>query len=132
MPTDSPYILLVEDDSTLARSMSRNLEARSYAVVTATRLADALTCIEQQMPALLLLDIDLPDGSGWDAARKLRNGPGSDVPIIVVSALRPNDRLVRELGCVGFLEKPFPVQSLLRQVDEALNPAPTPTVIFDA
>ena len=48
------------------------------------------------------------------------------VPIIVVSALRPNERLVRELACMGFLEKPFPMEALTRKVEGLLRDRAVP------
>jgi DNA-binding response OmpR family regulator len=74
------------------------------------------------VPDLLLLDIDLPDGSGWEVARELRARSRALVPIVVVSALHPNERLVHELGCMGFLEKPFPMEALIRKVQGLLHP----------
>ena len=118
-------ILVVEDDESLARSIASNLRAREYQVRSCVSVAEALFQLDQNIPELLLLDIDLPDGSGWEVARELRARSGAVVPVIVVSALRPNERLVHELGCVGVLEKPFPMEALVRQVETALHAVET-------
>lgn len=68
---------------------------------------------------MVVLDIDLPDGSGWDVARELRHAK-THIPIVVVSALHPNGQILQELSCVGFLEKPFPMDALMRAVDSSL------------
>ena len=109
-------VLIVEDDATLAHAVARNLTARGYLIRSAGTVSDALDAVRQQLPALVLLDIDLPDGSGWEILRTLRADGHQVVPVVVMSALRPNPRLVAELGCVGVLEKPFPMDSLLRMV----------------
>ena len=109
--------MVVEDDEVLARTIGRNLSARDYDVRACGSVAEALLNIDQKVPALVLLDIDLPDGSGWEVARELRARSRTVVPIIVVSALHPNERLVHELGCAGFLEKPFPMEALIRKVE---------------
>jgi len=109
-------VLVVEDDPTLVRAMTRNLSARGYAARGASTVADATAALCQERPALVLLDIDLPDGSGWDVLRELRATGGTDVPVIAMSASRPNTRLCGELRVVGVLEKPFPMESLLRLV----------------
>jgi DNA-binding response OmpR family regulator len=83
-------------------------------------VADALLALESGCPALVVLDIDLPDGSGWEVLRALRAGGCQTTPVIVISALRPNPRLAQELQCAAVLEKPFPMESLLRLVSEAL------------
>lgn len=111
-------VLIVEDDPTLAHAVARNLTARGYATTTADTVASATAELQARTPDLVLLDIDLPDGSGWEVARVLRAGGHPEVPVIVLSALRPNPRLVAELGCAGILEKPFPMDSLLRLIAE--------------
>ncbi len=114
-------VLIVEDDTTLAHAISRNLGARGYAPRGAATVAEALLAIEEEVPALVLLDIDLPDGSGWEVLRRLRASGHEGVPVIVMSALRPSLRLTHEWRCVGVLEKPFPMQSLLRLAAQALG-----------
>ena len=126
-------ILVVEDDATLARSLIRNLVARGYAARGATTVAAAAAALGECLPALVLLDIDLPDGSGWEVLRELRAARRAHVAVIVMSALRPNMRLVDELGCAGVLEKPFPIASLLRLVarysGSSEEPAPPDTTL---
>jgi two-component system KDP operon response regulator KdpE len=120
MPT-AP-VLIVEDDATLAHALARNLTARGYAIRAAGTVEEALNALHERTPALVLLDIDLPDGSGWEVLRALRTGGHHDVGVIVISALPPNMRLLDELGCVAGLEKPFPMDSLLRLVAQACLP----------
>jgi two-component system, OmpR family, KDP operon response regulator KdpE len=122
-------VLVVEDDPTLARAIARNLSARGYVTRSATTVADATAAIAEAYPALVLLDIDLPDGSGWEVLRGLRAAGHSDVPVIVMSALRSNPRLCAELNTVGELEKPFPMEVLLRQVATLLGRSAAPAVI---
>ncbi|MBV9280456.1 MAG: response regulator transcription factor [Chloroflexi bacterium] len=110
-------ILVVEDDPALVRAIVRNLTARGYTARSAMTVEEATVALGEERPALVLLDVDLPDGSGWEVLRALRGGIHSDVPAIVMSALRPNPRLVNELGCSGVIEKPFPMEMLLRLVD---------------
>lgn len=114
-------VLIVEDDSALVHAIERNLVVRGYATKSATTVAEALSALEKSCPALLLLDIDLPDGSGWEVLRALRGAGCEDTRVIVMSALRPNARLAKELRCVAVLEKPFPIASLLRIVAESLD-----------
>jgi DNA-binding response OmpR family regulator len=114
-------ILIVEDDPALVHAIDRNLSVRGYATQSATSVDQALAALDGGCPALLLLDIDLPDGSGWEVLRALRVAGCGDTPVIVVSALRPNPRLAKELRCVAVLEKPFPMESLLRLVHAHLG-----------
>lgn len=109
-------VLIVEDDPVLVHAISRNLAARGYTAESAMTVAEALATLNKPCPALLLLDIDLPDGSGWEVLRALRTSGCEATPVIVISALRPNPKLAKELRCAAVLEKPFPMESLLRLV----------------
>lgn len=115
-------VLIIEDDTTLLHALTRNLTARGYTIHGAGTVAEALSALRERTPALVLLDIDLPDGSGWEVLRALRAGGHHDVGVIVMSALPPNPRLLEEMGCVAGLEKPFPMDSLLRLVSQACVP----------
>jgi DNA-binding response OmpR family regulator len=121
-------VLVVEDDPTLARAIVRNLSARGYVTRSATTVADAIAAIAEVRPALVLLDIDLPDGSGWEVLRLVRSAGRTDIPVIVMSALRPNPRLCEDLRPTGVLEKPFPMEALLRQVARLLGRSAAPVV----
>jgi len=114
-------VLVVEDDATLTHAIVRNLEARGFAATSVATVADALDSVRAGSPALVILDIDLPDGSGWDVLRDLRSRDDTHVPVIVISALRPNQRLADDLRCFGVLEKPFPMASLMRLVESQLG-----------
>ncbi len=117
----SGTILVVEDDASLNRSLTRNLSARGYMVRTAGTVATALQEIELACPDLVLLDIDLPDGSGWQVLRAIRGGSRAGTAVIVMSALRPNAHLASSLQCAAVLEKPFPMEALLRLTTESLE-----------
>lgn len=112
-------ILVVEDDPTIVHAITRNLAARGYESRSATTVAEATTALREGTPSLMLLDVDLPDGSGWEVLRELRAAGHTDVAVIVMSALRPNPRLCEEMDTVGVLEKPFPMESLLRLVAQS-------------
>jgi DNA-binding response OmpR family regulator len=117
-------VLIIEDDPTLLRAISRNLAARGYAVRGATTVAEARAAIVDALPIVVVADIDLPDGSGWEVVRWLRESGHAGVAVIVMSALRPNQRLAAELAVAGILEKPFPIDALLRLVAGQVRRAP--------
>lgn len=116
-------VLLVEDDPALARAICSNLAARGHGTVCVAMLGQALSFVAAGCPPVVVLDIDLPDGSGWDVARALRSAGCTETAVIVISALRPNPRLVTDLRCAAVLEKPFPIEALLRLVARAREEA---------
>jgi DNA-binding response OmpR family regulator len=112
-----PYgrVLLVEDEATLRRVIARNLTGRGLQVREADSAEAAIGAATSELPDLLLLDINLPDRTGWDVLRELRRR-GTDVPTIVISAVRVSPSRVEEFHLVAYLPKPFPLEALLRLV----------------
>jgi DNA-binding response OmpR family regulator len=109
-------ILIVEDEATLRRVLSRNLVSRGYLVREAGTAAEALGAVLAECPDLLLLDINLPDRSGWDVLREIQ-ARGLAVPTVVVSAVRASPSRLAEFRPLAYLHKPFPLDALLRLVE---------------
>lgn len=108
-------ILIVEDEATLRRIIARNLTSRGHRVREAETAALAIEAIRAERPDLLLLDINLPDRSGWDVLRVLQR-EGIAAPTIVVSAVRVSQNRLAEFKPLAYLPKPFPIEALLRLV----------------
>ena len=108
-------VLLVEDEPALRRVIARNLTSRGLDVQEAATAGEAIAAASTDAPDLLLLDINLPDQTGWDVLRELKLR-GREVPTIVVSAVRVSQRRLDEFHPVAYLPKPFPIDALLRLV----------------
>ena len=117
-------ILVVEDDATFRQVLTRNLEARGHAVLGAETATEALRQLSDFRPDLMLLDIALPDRSGWDVLRELRER-GIQVPTVIVSAVRVTPARLEEFRPMAYLPKPFPLDALLRLVDSEEESART-------
>ncbi len=115
-------VLIVEDEGRLRRVIARNLASRGVRVREAETGTAAVQAIAEERPDLLLLDISLPDRSGWDVLRELRRR-GTEVPTIVISAVRVTPERLAEFRPLAYLPKPFPLEALLRLVrgDTAVN-----------
>lgn len=114
-PTGCGSILLVEDESRLRQTLARSLASRDFQVVEATTAAEAIAVASGERFDLMLLDINLPDASGWDVLRALRRA-NCVLPVVVMSAVPPNPVRVREFRPDGILHKPFPIDAVLRLV----------------
>jgi two-component system KDP operon response regulator KdpE len=114
-------ILLVEDDRSMTRIVSAALRARGYKVVPVATGKAALAAAERDNPAVVLLDLGLPDIDGVDVCRQLREW--STVPIIVVTADGADERKVTALdeGADDYVTKPFSTPELLARVRVALR-----------
>jgi CheY-like chemotaxis protein len=109
-------VLIVEDEAMLRRVIARNLASRGYLVREAGTAAEALGAVVAECPDLLLLDINLPDRSGWDVLREIQ-ARGLAVPTVVVSAVRASPGRLAEFRPLAYLPKPFPLDALLRLVE---------------
>jgi DNA-binding response OmpR family regulator len=108
-------ILLVEDEPRLHQTLLRSLAGRDFQVVEATTASEAIATATARRFDLMLLDINLPDATGWDVQRGLRRAD-RDLPVVVMSAIPPNPARVREFGPFGVLHKPFLIDALLRLI----------------
>lgn len=115
-------ILLVEDEAMLRRVIARNLRGRGFAVREAELANDAIAMALVQAPDLMLLDINLPDRTGWDVLRELRQR-GLTIPTIIVSAVRVSQSRLDEFHPLAYLPKPFPLEALLRIVSQGRQSA---------
>lgn len=106
-------VLVVEDEVTLSRVIARNLTARGHEVTTAGSVLTAHEALDGREFDLMLLDIDLPDGTGWEVVRRLRE-QGRNLPFVVVSAVRVRPERLDEFQPLAYLPKPFPLDALLR------------------
>ncbi|MGH8243429.1 MAG: response regulator transcription factor, partial [Steroidobacteraceae bacterium] len=106
-------LLVVDDDPDLAALVGFALTNAGYAVVKAADTAEALRVFDAELPDLVILDINLPSGSGFDVCRSIRGR--SPVPIMMLTARGEEEDLVRalELGADDYLTKPFSPRTLL-------------------
>ncbi len=109
-------IVVVEDAAALRHVIALNLNRLGCRVREATSAAEGVAELRQEQPDLLLLDIFLPDRSGWDVLRELRQS-GIEVPTIILSAARVTQSRMAEFHPLAYLPKPFPLDALLRLVD---------------
>jgi signal transduction histidine kinase/HPt (histidine-containing phosphotransfer) domain-containing protein len=108
----SRTVLYVEDNPTNIRLVELLLRGRNLDVVSATTAADGLVAAEKALPGLILLDLELPDGSGEDLLRRLRADERfRAVPIVIVSGdvSRDTVRRLLEAGADDYLTKPLEV-----------------------
>lgn len=114
-------ILVVEDEKDLLQVMSLSLSREGHAVYTAETGPEALLKVDTYDPELIILDIMLPEMSGWDICLQIRER--SEVPIIMVTALARDQDVVRglQIGADEYITKPFQLQTLIARVNALLR-----------
>ena len=116
-------ILVVEDDLALSAGLCFELDAHDYLSVAAYTCKKALQLLEEGSFDLALLDVNLPDGSGFDLCRKLRES--SDLPVMFLTANDMETDIVRgfEFGGDDYITKPFSLMVLRARVEALLRRA---------
>jgi sigma-B regulation protein RsbU (phosphoserine phosphatase) len=106
----SPLVFVVDDDSNIIRTIDGFLRRAGFRTASAGTVAEALQAISEQRPDLILLDVNLPDGSGFDICRTLNTQASAfTTPILFISANEDTSTKVQgfEIGGVDYITKPI-------------------------
>jgi DNA-binding response OmpR family regulator len=116
-----PRVLLVEDDASLGRTLSDRLEKEDVVVVWAQTVAAANTQLTQGPWDLAILDVKLPDGSGFGLARQIKRD--SLTPVMFMTALNSAENRLEgfEIGADEYLPKPFHLKEFILRVRHVLS-----------
>jgi two-component system cell cycle response regulator DivK len=118
------YILLVEDNKDNADMIVHILSSANYTVRHFTRGLDAATEARKEKPALIIMDLNLPDVDGRTLTLLLKKQLGGiGAPPIIACTARVGSgelRLAEKFGCAAFLRKPFPPEDLLSLINQFL------------
>lgn len=115
------HILIIEDDSALASGLCRALASDDRNIESCGKLTEAVRLTEEKMPDMIILDVNLPDGNGYDFLTGLREK--SDVPVIMLTANDMETDIVAglELGADDYITKPFSLAVLRARVNTQLR-----------
>ena len=111
-------ILLVEDNSTIAKGLVYNLEQNGYEVRSAETVIETQKILEKEKFDLIILDISLPDGNGFDLYKTIKEK--YDTKTIFLTARDEEDDVVKglELGAEDYITKPFSTRELLARINK--------------
>ena len=126
MPTEGSVadgsVLLVDDDDVFVDLVQRHLEAHGYAVATAGSVDAARRILATgRRPALLILDINLPDESGWSLLRDGSLAAAGSPPVVIMSGTQIRPERLREFKVAGYLPKPVSMTLLTSCIDRFIN-----------
>ncbi|MFI9272832.1 response regulator transcription factor [Kitasatospora sp. NPDC052896] len=118
-------VLVVDDDDTIRRSLERGLRLSGFAVRSADGGRAALAQVAADPPDVLVLDVSMPDLSGTEVCRRLRE-QGADLPVLMLSALDElTDRVAGlQAGADDYLVKPFALEELVLRLRALLRRRP--------
>jgi DNA-binding response OmpR family regulator len=110
----APLILFVEDEADIREPFVEFLKQQGYRVASAVDFPEAAAMLRATRPALVITNVQLPNGNGRDLEKLAR---AMDVPVLLISA-QPQDIDARDV--VAFLQKPFRLRDLAREVTRLL------------
>ena len=120
-----PRILVVDDEPELLRALCVRLTAEGFACDTAANGREALDRLQADLPDLIILDLLMPEVSGYEVCRRLKVDPRTaQIPVIVLTAVpeRTVTQTTEWLGASSMLHKPFDTTLLLSTVRRLLKP----------
>ena len=114
-------VFLLEDDEAIGIGIKYSLENEGYTVTIATSVKSAFEIINKEKFALYILDLTLPDGSGYDVCKKIKSI--GDFPVIFLTAYDDEVNVVMglELGADDYISKPFRVKELIARIKSVLR-----------
>jgi DNA-binding response OmpR family regulator len=114
-PTAGRTVLLVEDEAPLRVVIARNLMQHGHRPIAVDSVGDAIAAMTTRLPDVMLLDVNLPDGTGWDVLRWLRT-IHRKVAVIICSAIPPSPQLLAEFRPDAVVLKPFSITVLMHLI----------------
>lgn len=115
-------ILLVEDNQTIVIGLKYSLEQENFVVIVATNVEECERIIKEQEIDLILLDVMLPDGNGFDLCKKIKK-TNENIPIIFLTAQDEETSAVLglDLGADDYIIKPFRTRELISRINSVLR-----------
>lgn len=117
-------ILVVDDEPHIIRLVSFKLEQAGFGVITADHGQQAVKLAVSERPALILLDVMLPDMDGYTVCRRLKEQLGADAPVIALLTAKSQQTDILQgyrCGADSYITKPFSPQDLLTSVKQLLQ-----------
>lgn len=114
-------VFLLEDDAAIGMGLSYALENEGYKTTLTKTVSDALKLVEEKAFSLYILDLTLPDGSGYDVCKAIRQK--TDAPVLFLTAYDDEVNVVMglELGADDYISKPFRIKELLARMKSVLR-----------
>lgn len=115
-------VLYVEDELFLGKIVKETLETRGFDVIMESDGADVVRTFEDEQPDICVLDVMLPNKSGFEIAAEIRQ-LNDDVPIIFLTAKTQTDDVVQgfKIGANDYIRKPFSMEELIVRIENALR-----------
>ncbi|MFN7036913.1 MAG: response regulator [Bellilinea sp.] len=122
--TAEKSILYIEDNFDNRMLVRRLLEHEGFLVMEAENAHQALELLQNRVPDLILMDINMPEIDGYTLTRQIKAAPQTGhIPVIALTAnvMRGDKERTLRAGCDGYIEKPIDIDSFIEQINQFLN-----------
>lgn len=122
----SKTVMIVEDNELNMKLFNDLLESRGYATIQTRSGLEALDLARAHMPNLILMDIQLPEVSGLEVTKWLKEDDElAHIPVIAVTAfaMKGDEERILQGGCEGYISKPISVSNFLETIEQYIGPA---------
>jgi DNA-binding response OmpR family regulator len=120
-------ILIVDDEGDIIKAITIRLQTNGYEVISALNCAQGISMVYKEMPDLVILDILMPSGSGFNIVEKLKQSDRTDrIPIVFLtgSPEKKTEERAMKAGARFYIKKPYDSEELLDAVKRALDKNP--------
>jgi DNA-binding response OmpR family regulator len=116
-----PSVLLVDDEAEFASTLAERLNLRGFEVRVANGGEEALRCISEEVPQVIILDVKMPGLSGMEVLKRVR-ADHPQVPVILLTGLSSTKEGIEgmQLGAFDYLMKPLEIEDLIAKIREAV------------
>ena len=117
-------IMVIDDSITNVILLEAILNIRGYNAITALNAKDAFPLIEKEKPELILLDLFMPETSGFELLKIIKSNEAiKNIPVIIVSAVTDDYNILKSkaLGAIDFIKKPIDIQLLIEKIEEVIS-----------
>jgi DNA-binding response OmpR family regulator len=116
-------VLMLEDELPLLKSNAAGLEASGYRVLACPNVKAARRALAEEVPDMLVLDVQLPDGNGFEFYREYKEKYGGGTPVIFLTVMESEDYIARgyDIGGLDYIIKPYNVEHLAKKIHSLLG-----------
>ncbi len=124
MTQANTQVLIVDDIEDNVKALSYDLDDYGFSILTASNGQQAIDSCQQHLPDIILLDVIMPDMTGFEVCQQLKADPATrHIPIILISAMDRSDSIVRGLdaGAQGYITKPYFYAEVIEKIEMLLS-----------
>lgn len=122
--SSKPKLLVIEDEDAIIKIMRINFELEGFEVFGCNKSLEGLRECLIELPDVIILDLLMPEESGWEVLRELKSNPVTrDIPVIICSVIKKEEERERtlQMGAAAYVAKPFEIRELIDMAEKLIG-----------